>query len=341
MQNNSGGSKLKLLTLMKALIEYSDEEHPLTSAELCALMEKRGIACERKSLYRDITVLAEFGVDIVSTRSPKPGFFVAKRDFELPEVRLLMDAVLTAPFITNKKTAELMAKLQSLLSRHQAESVTRQIYVDRRVKFDNEEIYYTIDAVNRAIAKNRQISFLYHHKVIVNRKLEFDQGREFTISPYALLWASDKYYLAGNYGKYDNVSNYRLDRMKHVVVTELDSRPFAEVSPYRGYFDTADYLKKNFNMYNGEQELVELRCSNDILEAVTDKFGDGVEFCCHDDNAFTVRVRVNVSDGFVEWLLQYGGKIVVQAPKSLQQKMLERVEELREAYRLTEETCAQ
>ena len=208
----------------------------------------------------------------------------------------------------------------------------KQIYVEQRVKFENEEIYYTIDAINRAIAVNKQISFLYHHRIIVDKKAKLDKGREFRISPYALLWENDKYYLAGNYGKYNTVSNYRLDRMKHAAVTDVDSRPFSEVSPYRQYFDAADYLRKTFNMYNGEQEMIELRCANGILEAVIDKFGSEIEFCCHDENAFTVRAHVCVSDGLVEWLLQYGGRITVQSPSRLRQEIIRQINGLNTAY---------
>jgi len=335
---NSGNNKIKLLILLELLNRYSDEEHPLSSGELCALLEERGVTCERKSIYRDIAVLTEYGVDIIQTRLPKPGFFVAKRDFELPEVRLLLDAVLTAPFITNKKTAELTGKLRELLSCYQAESVFKQIYVDQRVKFENEEIYYNIDAINRAISSGKQISFLYYHRIIVDQKAVLDKGREFQISPYALLWANDKYYLAGNYNKYDTVSNFRLDRMKHASVTAVDSRSFREVSPYREYFDTADYLRKTFNMYNGEQELVELRCANDILEAVVDKFGSEIEFCCHDENAFTVRAHVCVSNGLIEWLLQYGSRITVQSPIRLRQEIISQINGLNTVYQINQET---
>lgn len=330
--NSNGNSKIKFLSLLQVLEKYSDEEHPLPSGEICALMAKDGVSIERKSIYRDIGVLSELGIEILCTRTPRRGFFIAKRRFELPEVRLLMDAVLTAPFLTSKKTAELMGKLQSLLSVHQAESVACQTYVDQRVKFENEEIYYTIDAIHRAIAKKKRISFLYHHKTISGKKLRYDRGREFTISPYALLWSNDKYYLAGNYEKYDNVGNYRLDRIRRAAVTELDARPFSEVSPYRDFFDSADYLKKSFNMYNGVQELVELRCANEILEAVADKLGSGADFCCRDEKAFTVRARVYVSDGLIEWLLQYGNKIIVQSPKQLRMKIIGRIEEMSAAY---------
>jgi hypothetical protein len=253
---------------------------------------------------------------------------------ELPEVRLLMDAVLTAPFITAKKTADLTGKLRELLSCYQAEGVWKQIYVDQRIKFENEEIYYNIDAINRAIANNRKIAFRYHRRFISNHTAEMDEGKEFVISPYALLWSNDKYYLAENYQKYDNVSNYRLDRIRRVEVLDSASRPFAEVSPYREYFDSADYLRKTFNMYNGEPELIELRCSNPLLETIMDKFGSGIEFSCHDENAFTVRARVYVSDGLIEWLLQYGNRIVVQSPQKLRQEMMLRIKQMQEAYQI-------
>ena len=332
---NNSGAKIKLLLLLKLLRKYSDDEHPISAVEICRLLEKEGIQTERKSIYRDIDVLTKYGIDILYTRSPKQGFFIAKRDFELPEVRLLMDAVLTAPFITNKKTAELADKLCGLISCHQAETVLKQIYVEQREKFENEEIYYNIDIINRAIAQHKKISFSYHHRVIADRKTQLDEGREFIISPYALLWANDKYYMAGNYEKYDAVSNYRLDRMKRMTVTTLESRPFSEVCAYKDYFDTADYLKKTFNMYNGEQERVVLRCSNSLLETIADKFGSGIEFSCHDNNAFTVRVSVYVSDGLIEWLLQYGDRIMVLSPPTLRDEMLKRIKAMYAAYQIT------
>lgn len=332
-------AKIKLLLLWKLLKEYSDDEHPVSAVELCRLLEQEGIETERKSIYRDIDVLTHFGVDIVYTRSPRQGFFIAKRDFELAEVRLLMDAVLTAPFITNKKTAELTDKLCGLISCHQAEAVLKQIYVDQRVKFENEEIYYNIDTINRAIAQHKKLSFSYHHRVIVNHKAQLDDGREFIISPYTLLWANDKYYLAGNYEKYDTVSNYRLDRMKKIALTSQEARPFYEVCEYRDHFDTADYLRKTFNMFNGEHEFVVLRCSNSLLETIIDKFGSEIEFSCHDSNAFTVRASVCVSDGLIEWLMQYGDRIMVLSPQTLRDEMLMRIEAVHAVYGTTKKTC--
>ncbi len=329
--------KLKILYLYKILYQYSDEEHPLSTKELCEKLMEWGIEGERKSIYRDISVLKEFGADIISTRIPKSGFFLARRRFELPEVRLLLDAVLTAPFITNKKTTRLTGKLRELLSCYQAEDVWKQIYIDQRVKFTNEEIYYNIDAINRAISENKKISFQYYHKIIFNQTVVPDEGKEFIVSPYALLWSNDKYYLAGNYQKYDDIANFRLDRINKVVILEESARSFSEVSPYPDYFDSADYLRKSFNMYNGEQALIELKCSNKILETILDKFGSDMEIGNCDSDSFTVRVRACYSDGLIEWLLQYGDRIIVQKPQTLRQEMLQRIEQLNAAYRIMKE----
>lgn len=326
--------KRKLLLLLELLTEYTDEEHPVSTEEICAFLEREGLSAQRKSVYDDIAVLRGCGFDVMAARVPKRGFFLAKRDFEFAEVRLLVDAVLTAPFITPKKTAQLLKKLRGLLSRYQAEDVIRQACTEQRVKFENEEIYYSIDAIHRAIAGQRKITFQYHHRVIVGDHVELNGGRSFTVSPYALLWANDRYYLAGNYEKYDTIVNYRIDRMKRVSVLPEKIRPFSEVSDYRDVFDTADYLKKSFHMFSGEQEQIELCCSNDMLEIVLDKFGNQVDVVYHDEDQFTVRAGVYVSDGLVDWILQHAGKIRVLTPQPLYERVVQKARELCAAYRI-------
>ncbi|HEX3038383.1 MAG TPA: WYL domain-containing transcriptional regulator [Oscillospiraceae bacterium] len=328
-------SKQKLLILLNILMKYTDESHPLTAEELCEQLMKKGVPTERKSIYRSISALMDCGFEIISTRAlPKPGYFLANRDFELAEVRLLMDAVLAAPFITSKKTQELTGKLRSLLSCYQADEVLKQVYVERRVKFDNEEIYYIIDALNTAISSKKKIRFCYHHRIISGDQLQFDDGREFVISPYALIWSNDKYYLAGNYDKYNTVGNYRIDRMKHITITDEDARPFNEVSNYVEYFDVSDYLKKSFNMYNGEQEQIELCCANSILETIVDKFGSNLSFARSDDEHFCVQANVCISDGLIEWLMQYGDRVVVNKPDTLRERLIDKIKELSTAYHI-------
>ena len=330
--NKKPAEKIRILALLEILEEWTDEDHPLASQELLALLDKQGIAAGRKTIYRDISALRAHGIDILFTRRPKAGFFLAARRFEPPEVRLLMDAVQAAPFLTEKKTEELMRKLSGLMSAGQAEAAEGKTHINLRPKFENEEIYYTIDAVNRAISQKKKISFLYRHHVIRGNRITQDEGRRFLISPYALIWDSDKDYLAGNYEKYDDVSVYRMDRMKRAELSMQDVRPFTEVSEYRERFDAADYAAKTFHLYHGDLQTVSLHCSEDALEPLLDKFGDGLSIFSRRDGFFNVRVRVFVGEGLVEWLLQYGDRITVLAPKALREQVTERVRRIGEAY---------
>lgn len=335
---DKGNERLRVLALRELLEHLTDEEHPLSAEELRTLLGEQGIESAKKTVYRDIAALRGRGEDILLTRRPKAGFFLAARRFEPPEVRLLMDAVLAAPFITNKKTAELLEKLRGLLSRNQAEEAAAQVHVNPRPKFGNEEIYYSIDAVERAVAQKKKLSFVYHHHAIEGNRIVQNDGRRFVVSPYALIWDSDRYYLAGNYEKYDSVSVYRLDRMRHAEVTGQEARPFSEVSDYRDWFDAADYAARTFHLYHGELQTVGLRCRDDALEAVLDKFGDGLRLSGRGDGFFSVQVRVYAGEGLLEWLLQYGDRIAVLSPEPLRSEMAARVRRIGETYGLTE-TC--
>lgn len=327
-------SKLKLLYLLQLLVHDSDEDHPLTTAEICTLLEEKGIIAERKSIYRDIEVLNRCGYKITKTTMPKRGYFLAKRNFELAEVRLLTDAVLTAPFISPGKTAQLVEKLCGTLSLYQQKQMHSQIHWEQRSKFANEEIYYTIATIHEAISQGKKVQFQYHHRVIKDKQAKWDAGRLFKISPYALLWSNDRYYLAGNYEKYNDLSNYRLDRMRHVLLLSEESRPFTEVSNYQEFFDVADYQRKAFHMFSGDPEEIELVCTGDMLDHILDKFGENVTFLYHDEDQFTIRTEVYISQGLVEWILQFGGRVRVLKPASLYEKTAEGIKALAAAYRL-------
>jgi len=334
----SKSPKLIILALLELLAKETDEDHPISAEELCCRLKGQGFSCTRKTLYRDIAALKSYGSDILYTRFPRAGYFLAQRMFEIPEIRLLMDAVCAAPFITERKTEELVGKLAGLLSRGQAEEAGSRIYVQNCEKIGNEEIYYTIDTAARAITQKKKIQFTYYHRVISENRAVPDAGRSFLISPYALIWNSDRYYLAGNYGKYDSVSVYRLDRMKHTCISDESSRPFEEVSEYRGRFNTEDFARRTFHMYHGERRTVELRCSSGLLEAVLDKFGNDIPLNRQDENTFTIQTEIYLSEGFVEWVLQYGGQIEVLSPEPLRQEIVRRIRAMENTYRLTEKT---
>lgn len=338
LSENEAG-RIRILALLELMTRLTDEEHPLSAEELGELLREKGISAGRKTIYRDISALREHGTDILFTRRPRAGFFVASRRFEPPEVRLLIDAVRAAPFITEKKTAELTEKLRGLLSEHQARETAGQAHVEARPKFDNEEIYYSIDAVGRAVAQKKKISFLYHHNAVRGNRIVRDEGRRFVISPYALVWDSDRYYVAGNYEKYDDVSVWRLDRIRRAGVTSQDARPFCEVSEYRDFFDAEDYAAKTFHLHHGEKQGVVLRCSGEALDPLLDKFGGELRLSGGDGGCFTVRADVYAGEGLVEWLLQYGDRITVLSPETLREKVAERIWKIGGAYGLTE-TCA-
>ena len=330
--------RIRILALLEILNDRTDEEHPLSSRELMALLDGQGVTAGRKTIYHDISALRAHGCDILFTRQPKAGFFLASRRFEPPEVRLLMDAVQAAPFLTEKKTGELMRKLSGLMSFGQAEETAGKTQMNLRPKFKNEEIYYTIDAVSRAIAQKKKISFLYRHFVIRGNRLAQEEGRRFLISPYALIWDSDQYYVAGNYEKYNDISVYRLDRIKRAELSEQTIRPFCEVGEYKDRFDAADYAAKTFHLYHGELQTVTLHCSDDALEPLLDKFGGSMDLSARGNGFFNVRVKVFAGEGLVEWLLQYGDRISVVSPRSLWGQVAERVRRIGKTYGLFTET---
>lgn len=326
-------TKLKLLYLSDILSEKTDEAHPLSANELCDALCAAGIEAERKSVYKDIEVLKEYGLDIIlGTENNKRGYFIGARKFELAELRLLLDAVQAANFISQKKTKILVEKIESFASKYQAATLHRQVYVDNRPKCKNEELYYTISALDDAINAELKVSFKYSRRVITDEFKQKSDEKAFKVSPYALIWSDDHYYLVCNNEKYDNLMNLRIDRIKSIAVTEESARPFSEVSDYTTRFDSADYASKLFNMYSGEPKPIELICENGMLELILDKFGERVRLQKYDDDSFVVKTNAVVSDGLSAWLLQFGKRVKVKSPNELKAAVKTKALETFEAY---------
>lgn len=330
--------KQKLLMIAEILANQTDEEHPMTAEELVGELENRGIRCERKSVYGDIEVLRDFGLDILKTRSKKSGFYLVSREWQLAEVRLLTDAVLAAEFITPKKSRELTEKLKRMLSIHQAKEIDRQVFIENRKKEKNEEIYYNIDKLQTAIAQKRKIQCRYHRRLIKPDGTVGLDIKSFTISPYAMLWFDDRYYVIGNNEKYDNLMHLRLDRMKSVVITNQTVRPFEEVSEYRGNFDVADYARKIANAFGGQTETIELLCKNEFLEQAFDRFGDGIRIRSRPDGRFSFKTEAAVSEGLVADILKFGEALEVVRPLSLRKKVCEAVQKMNAIYNTGDES---
>lgn len=325
-------SKLKTLLIFKYLNEYSDEDNPLSTSELIEMLQADGVKGERKSIYADIQLLNENGFDIVSTLSPKRGFFMASRKFELPEVRLLIDAVSSAGFITPKKTDALISKLESLVSVNQAQNMVSQVYVGSSTKCDNEEIYYIIDTLHKAIINKKKVKFVYSRRNIDVEKNKSYTEKTFNVSPYALIWKDDHYYLVCNNEKYDNLMNLRIDRMKGVKELEETCRPVNEVSEYVGAFDVADYSNKMFNMFSGTSEKVRFICELELREEIMDRFGAKVPLTAYDSKHFETTIDAAISDGLISWIMNFGNKIKVLEPESLANAVKTRALEIADVY---------
>lgn len=330
-----GQTKLKLLYIKDFLEKFSDENHPVSAEILQEMLENNGIKCERKSIYSDIQTLRDYGMEIFRVRIPENGYYLASREFEEPQLRLLIDAVQAASFITEKKTKELVKKIASLCSEGAARQLTRQVYIENRLKCSNEEIYYNIDVLNRAIRAMRKVEFIYCKRVVSDdtRAVKV-QERRFVVSPYALIWSNDHYYLVGNNAKYDNLMHTRIDRMKKVEMLEEHSRPFNEVSQYKSYFDSADYVGKLFNMFSGSLKQLDFICDNSILEEILDRFGNSalITKSSTDEDHFRMRIKIVVSEGLVSWIMQFGSKIEVIEPLSLRNQVRERAREVFSVY---------
>ncbi|MBQ4312888.1 MAG: WYL domain-containing protein [Clostridia bacterium] len=264
--------KLKLLYLADYLRRYSNPEHPAQVSDIIAYLARQGVSAERKSIYNDVDILREYGMPVEKGTVPTRGYYLADREFETSELMILADAVQASPVISKKKTQAIINKLKGLTNVHEAKMLTQKGNVVKSdgssIKTDNEEFYYNVDTIHNAIATKKKIRFIYHRRVLVNNIPVFDTGREFVISPYAAMWNQDKYYVIGNYDKYDDLSHYRIDRMKKVTCTNQPIRRLSEVSNYRDTFDTADYAKKVFNMFAGDEPCyVELEFDSVLLEA--------------------------------------------------------------------------
>lgn len=329
-----GYTKLKLLYIKQYLEKYSDEDNLVKADELIEMLADKGINCERKSIYADINALKSYGVDI---STEKRGYRVLARDFELPELRLLMDAVQAANFISAKKSKELINKIGTLCSKNQAGLLEKQVYIENRNKCTNEEIYYNIDLVNKAIVQKKKISFTYtKRKINENKKEIVREEKHLTVSPYALIWSNDHYYLVSNNSKYDNLMHTRIDRMKKVKIIDESARSFAEVSPYKSFFDSADYSGKLFNMFSGDNQKLKLRCSDSILEEMVDRFGDDCDIskAANDmSDTFVLDTSCVCSEGLVSWLMQFGNKVEVLSPESLKNDITEKTQEILNVYK--------
>jgi predicted DNA-binding transcriptional regulator YafY len=297
---------------MKILLEQTDEEHPMSVKDLIGQLSLYGIAAERKSLYADIERLTDFGINVESQKTNTVGYFVGDRQFELAELKLMVDAVQSSRFISAKKSAGLIKKIAALGSVHHAKQLNRHVFVDGQPKTINEDVLYNVDAIHAAINDNKKISYKYFDYNAKKRRIYRKNGELYIQAPVALCWKDDSYYLIAYSAKHDGFAHYRVDRMNNVTVLD---EPRESIGKDR--FDVAAYTKKMFGMYSGELVRATLSFDPSLVNVVFDRFGRDIHIKEESDGWATVSVDVSASPVFLGWLLQFGSRAKIKTPDNL------------------------
>lgn len=303
-------------------MEKTDEEHPMSTNDLIRELAFFGISAERKSVYDDIDALLSFGVDIVKLSARSNLYYIGEREFQLPELKLLVDTVQSARFITHKKSLELIKKLEGFTSKHNAKKLQRQVFVTRRVKAENEQIYYNVDTIHTAILENKKISFKYF-EWNVEKKQQFKRGGDDYIqSPLGLAWTDENYYLIAFSDERDKILHFRVDKMSNIRL--VDEK--ASLAPEK--FDITEYTNRTFGMYGGDVQKVTLEMTNDLIGVIIDRFGKDVSIIKSDEGHFIVNFDVSLSPVFLSWLMSFGAKVKVISPQRLVDMVKETAKEV-------------
>lgn len=325
----SSFQKLKILYVMEYLFKYSDEEHIVTVAQLIKELERHGIQAERKSIYADIEALREYGLDIVQGGAGRTaGYYVASRDFELPELKLLVDSVQSSKFITYKKSLGLIQKIEQLASVYEAQQLRRQVHVTHRVKTDNESIYYNVDEIHRGIAANKKIRFHYFEYTPEKKRRFRKDGEWYVVSPFALTWDDENYYMVSFDSQADLIKHFRVDKMADISVTE-EARDGESI--YQE-LDMGMYARKTFGMFTGRETRVRLRFENALAGAVMDRLGQNVMMVPDGQAHFTLQAEVVISPQFFAWICGFGGRVKILGPESVVEEMKQHVRTIADLY---------
>lgn len=317
--------KLKLYYIIEIFRKQTDEDHPISITEIIRQLSQSGIKAERKSIYRDFEAMAALGYEIVPVHSKQFKYYLANPDFKLAELRLLVDAVQASRFLTKKKSNDIIRKLEGLANIYDAERLQSQVYVTNRIKTLNESVYLNVDKIHYAIQDNSKISFMYFDWDINKKRVYRRSGGKYIVSPWALIWNNENYYLIGYESETQLIKHYRVDRMASIDIRaeRRDGRKvFSDV-------DIPEYARKFFGMYNGDIVSVTLNCADDVTNAVMDKFGPDVKFEPQPDGkTFNITVDVAISPVFLSWVFMFGGKVKILSPNSVADELREMAEKI-------------
>ena len=315
---------------MKILLEKTDEIHSITMPEIIESLEAYGISAERKGLYNDIENLRLYGLDIIGEKEGKAyAYRIGGRQFELAELKLLVDTVQSAKFITAKKSNQLIKKIEGLASKYEAAQLQRQVYTTERIKTVNEGIYYNVDQIHSAIASNIQISFQYFNWDVNKKQVLRKDGARYQVSPWALSWDDENYYMVAYDSVEEQIKHFRVDKMLRISL--LDEK--REGSQKFKAFDMGAYAKKMFGMFSGEEEMVKILCRNELAGVMIDRFGKDVTMVKVDAEHFYVNVKVAVSGQFLSWVMALGDGAKIVAPERVVERVRAEIKRLAEQYK--------
>ncbi len=306
---------LRTLAIYELLRKHTDEEHPMNAVEIAERLNARGMEVERRSIYRSIEELEQFGVDIIHVEQKTQGFYLGQREFELPEMKLLMDAVQAARFITPGKSRRLLGKIAGFASDAQRQELLSSVFVEERAKCVNEQVYIVIDTITRAMQQGRMIGFRYCEYNLKKRRVERRGGEEYLVSPYGLNWSNDAYYLISRRGDKPEFTHFRVDRMKDVRVLDTPLKPYSDFYNDQ-QLNIADYGKRAFSMFSGPIIEVHIRFANHLVTSVIDKLGTDVRIVPDErEGWFLMKADLVVSPGLTAWLAHFGGEAEIVYPE--------------------------
>lgn len=321
--------KFKLYRLAQIMQAQTDDERYITMPEIMKNLAQYEVTADRKSIYADLRDLSVLGIDVEGEPvGNRYHYHVVNRAFELPELKLLVDAIQSSKFITEKKSNALIKKLETLVSKYDAQKLQRQVYVSGRIKTMNESIYYTVDAIHNAISENKKIKFQYY-QWNVKKEMELrHNGAWYHISPWGLSWDNENYYLVGYDSAAEKIKHYRVDKMLHIKLSN-ESR---EGKEHFKKLDMADYAKKSFGMFGGKEQRVKMLVKNNLAGVIIDRFGKEVMMIPADEEHFTVNVDVHVSRQFLAWVFSLGEDIRIVGPDEVVEEMKKEGRRLVEQY---------
>ena len=318
---------MALLYMMRELLQKTDEDHSMNASDLIAALAAYDCEADRRTIYSNVEILQDFGIDVIKKENGQ-GYYIGARDFELPELKLLVDSVQSSKFITEKKSRELIAKLMQLTNEQKARQLNRSVFIRNRMKTGNEKVYYNVDTLHEAMNLNRQIRFKYGEWNAAKELVEKKGGTEYRVSPWALTWDDENYYLIAFDEAAGIIKHFRVDKIMDLQRT---GKPRDGREVFAGV-DMSAYANAHFGMFSGGTEQVRLEFDNSLAGAVIDRFGESVILVPGEEGRFTVTVPTAVTPPFFAWLCTFGDQVRVLAPESAVDAMRQHIAKIAACY---------